>query len=277
MAKFRFFKWCRAAVSRIVLPQDRTPVEIELMGHLEDRYDYFRSLGYSVDDAEVLSLDSMGDPEEIARELGLIHRPFWGKTARITRLLLIALLILTLFTGFASLLKHYYFRHTFSNPTYEYYDPYSGEEANYQVGYAYRQFYSQPEISFSSDGYTVTVTQAALWRNEQRNSAGVVEQSHPLYLQLTVTNPWIWSEADTICPWLRAEDSAGNRYASPYESAPGANRILVKSYRIDPWTSVHELVIWDLEAPDARWMDLHYDRSGRNYILRIDLTGGPDA
>lgn len=89
-----------------------------------------------------------------------------------------------------------------------------------------------------------------------------------------MTNPWIWSEADTFCPWLRAVDSAGNQYASPYESAPGTDRILFKSYRANPWTSVHELVIWDLGTPDAQWIDLHYTRSGRNLTVRIDLTGG---
>ena len=277
MANFRFMKWCREAVSRIVLPRDRTPVEQELMGHLEDRYDYFRQLGYSPEDAELRALDSMGNPDEIAVELGRIHRPFWGRTAKVTRIVLIAVVIATVFTAFASLLKHYYFRHTFSNPTYEYYDPYSLEKANYKVGHGDRQFYAQPEVSFSSDGYTVTVTEAALWRNEQRNSAGIVEETHPLYLQLTVTTPLIWLEADTVSRWIWAEDDRGNRYAPPFESGPDATRILDKSYRVNPWTSVHELVIWDLDAPDARWMELHYDRSGRNHTLRIDLTGGQDA
>lgn len=59
MAKFRFFKWCRDAVSQIVLPEDRVSVEVELMDHLQDRYDYYKKLGYSEDDAEILSLNSM--------------------------------------------------------------------------------------------------------------------------------------------------------------------------------------------------------------------------
>lgn len=274
MINFRFFKWCREAVSQIVLPQDRVAVELELMGHLEDRYDSLIQSGYSEEDAQLLTLESMGDPAEIARELGLIHRPFWGRTAKVTRIFLIAVLILTVGFGWASYMKNTYAHPAFSTPTYEFYDPYSGEEANYQTGWGYRQFYGVPDVSFSSDGYTLTVTQAALWRNELRNASGVPEETYPLYLQLTVTNPWIWSEADTFCPWLRAEDSAGNQYASPYESAPGASRIQVKSYRINPWTSVHELVIWDLAAPDAQWIDLHYDRSGRDHTVRVDLTGG---
>ena len=277
MAKFRFFKWCRAAVSRIVLPQDRVAVEMELMDHLQDRFDHFRQLGYSEEDAELLSLDSMGAPEEIAPELGRIHRPFWGRTVKVTRILLIAVFFLTIFFGWCSLMENFYANPAFSTPAYEFYDPYSREEANYQTGWGYRQFYATPGVSFSSDGYTATVTQAALWRNESRNASGVSEKTYPLYLQVTVTNPWIWSEADTFCPWLRAEDSAGNRYASPYESSPGTNRILIKSYRTNPWTSVHELVIWDLAAPDAQWIALHYDRSGRDHTVRIDLTGGTGA
>ena len=123
MAKFRFLKWCRDAVSRIVLPGDRTPVEQELMGHLEDRYEYFRQQGYSTDDAEMLSLDSMGNSDEIARELGRIHRPFWGRTVKVTRILLIAIILFTFFFAFASLLKNFYFRHAFTVPVYEFYDP----------------------------------------------------------------------------------------------------------------------------------------------------------
>ena len=59
MTNFRFLKWCRDAVSRIVLPQDRITVEQELMGHLEDGYEYFRKQGFTPDDAEMLTLDSM--------------------------------------------------------------------------------------------------------------------------------------------------------------------------------------------------------------------------
>lgn len=274
MTNFRFFKWCRDAVSRIVLPQDRTPVEMELMGHLEDRYDYFRSMGYSPDDAEMLSLDSMGNPNEIARELGLIHRPFWGRTAKVTKILLIGILCLTLFAFGASLLKNFYFRPAFSFPAYESYNPYTSDSAVYSAGQAQRKVYTEPDAVFASDGYKVILTKAALWQNSRRNSAGITEESHPLYVQLKVHNFRIWAEEDQVIRWLRADDSAGNQYDAPYESAPGTNRIHVKSYRVSPWTTVHELVIRDIAAPESAWVDLHYTRSGRDRTLRIDLSEG---
>lgn len=277
MTNFRFFKWCREAVSRIVLPRDRVAVELELMGHMEDRYESLIRAGHSEEDAQMLTLEAMGDPTEVARELGLIHRPFWGRTAKVTKYVVIGFLCLTLFSAGASCLKNFYFRPAFSTPVYEYYNPYSGEEANFRTGWAYCQFQLTPGVSFSSDGYTVTVTNAALWRNELYGTPGTPEESYPLYLQLTVTNPRIWAEADTVSRWIRAEDSSGNQYAAPNESAPGTNRIQVKSYRTNPWTSVHELVIWDLSDPDATWIDLHYDRAGRDLTVRVDLTGGNAA
>ena len=277
MTNFRFLKWCRDAVSRIVLPRDRIMVEQELMGHLEDRYDYFREQGFTPDDAEMLSLDSMGNPQEIAPELGRIHRPFWGRTAQVTRILLIAVLCLSLFFAGASLLTNFYLRPAFSSPTYESYDPYSTTEAILKVGYANRVFYSEPKVSFRSDGYRVTVTKAALWHSGRVNAAGVSEEFYPLYLQVKVTNPRIWSEEDTVSRWLWAEDDNGNRYDAPYESVPGANSIHVRSFRTDPWTSVHELVIRDLGTSDARWIDLHYSRGNRDHTIRIHLTGGTDA
>lgn len=277
MTNFRFLKWCRDAVSRIVLPQDRITVEQELMGHLEDRYEYFREQGFTPDNAEMLTLDSMGNPLEIAPELGRIHRPFWGRTAQITRILLIAVLCLSLFFAGASLLTNFYLRPAFSSPTYESYNPYSTTEAILKVGYAYREFYSEPQSSFHSDGYTVTVSKAALWHGGKVNAAGVPEEYFPLYLQVTVTNPRIWSEEDTVSRWLWAEDDRGNRYDAPYESVPGTNSIHVRSFRTNPWTSVHELIIRDLGASDVQWVDLHYRRGNRDHIIRIDLTGGTGA
>ena len=274
MTNFRFFKWCRDAVSRIVLPRDRIMVEQELMSHLEDRYEYFRQQGYDAGDAEMLSLDSMGSAEEIARELGLIHRPFWGKTEIVFRVLLIGIACLTLFFAGASLLKNFYFRPAFSSPVYDPYDPYSAVTAVFPTGQAQRKAYASPDISFSSDGYTVVLSQAALWQNFRQNGAGITEESHPLYVQLKVHNIRIWAGADQIARWIRAEDALGNPYAAPYESSPGTNRIHVKSYRVSPWTTVHELVIPDIAAPESAWVDLHYSRSGRDCTLRIRLAEG---
>lgn len=274
MANFRFLKWCRQAVSRIVLMQDRITVEQELMGHLEDRYDYFTQQGYSADDAEMLSLDSMGSPEAIARELGLIHRPFWGRTARVTQILLTFALILAALTGGFSLLKNFYFRPAFSSPVYGSYHPYDDTQAFFQTGQAHRLAYTAPNVSFSSDGYTVTATKAALWHRVPYDTANAEEELHPVYIQLKIQNPRIWAGEDDISRWIWAKDNNGNQYPAIYESAPDTNHIRVKSYRISPWVSIHELEITDSSADGTNWIDLHYSRGSREHTLRIDLSGG---
>ena len=274
MTNFRFLKWCRDAVSRIVLPQDRVAVEVELMGHMEDRYDSLIRSGHSDETAQMLTLESMGDSSVIARELGLIHRPFWGRTAKVTRILLIAALCLTLFSAGASYLKNFYFRPAFSTPTYGSYNPYSDTQAFLHNGTARQEFYTAPGSSFTADGYRVTLTQAALWTGTLQSSTGSVTEETSFHMQLQVINLLIWADSDDISRWLWAEDDLGNRYAPTYESAPDTRSVRVKTYRTNPWTTIHELQLEDFVSDEAQWIDLHYDRSGRDLTLRVDLTGG---
>lgn len=274
MTNFRFLKWCRDAVSRIVLMQDRITVEQELMGHMEDRYDSLTRQGHSSETAEMLTLASMGNPEEVARELGLIHRPFWGHVVQTTHYLVIGMLCLTLLFGGLSFLKNFYFRPAFSNPSYGAYNPYTDTNASLYAGQAHRTFYSSPDCSFSEGGYTVKLTHAALWNSTVQNTVGKAEESDSLYMQLQVTNPLIWADADDISRWLWAEDDLGNRYDATYESAPNTESVRVKTYRVNPWSTVHELILNNFISRDAQWIDLHYDRAGRDYTLRVELTGG---
>lgn len=39
-------------------------------------------------------------------------------------------------------------------------------------------------------------------------------------------------------------------------------------------TCIYEMELTDFLSQDAQWIDLHYDRAGRDMVLRIDLTGG---
>lgn len=274
MTNFRFLKWCRDAVSRIVLMQDRITVERELMGHMEDRYDGLVRQGHTSDDAEMLTLTSMGNADEVARELGLIHRPFWGRAAQISRYVVIGVLCLTLVCGGLSFLKNFYFRPAFSAPVYGSYNPYTDTYASLHAGQAHRTFYTTPDCSFSEGGYTVTLTQAALWRSTAQNTSGILEEADSFYMQLRIINPLIWADADDISRWLWAEDDLGNRYDATYESAPDDESVRVKTYRSTPWSTTHELVLKHFISGNARWIDLHYDRAGRDYTLRVELTGG---
>lgn len=70
--------WLERATAQIRFGPDRASVRLELLDHLEDRRDAFRAQGMDYPEAEQAATAAMGDPEEIAAELGLLHSPWWG-------------------------------------------------------------------------------------------------------------------------------------------------------------------------------------------------------
>ena len=84
----------------------------------------------------------------------------------------------------------------------------------------------------------------------------------------------IWSEQADIGRWFWAEDSAGNYYYSFYEAYDSEKHVRGNNYRTGLFTETYEMWLSGYEGEDLQWVDLHYDRSGRDLVLRIDLTGG---
>ena len=80
-----FEAWCYHAVARIRFKPDREAVFSELKAHLEDHYDDLIAQGHSPDKAKRLALEAMGDPEEIAPQLGAIHKPWLGYLYRFVK------------------------------------------------------------------------------------------------------------------------------------------------------------------------------------------------
>lgn len=69
-------------------------------------------------------------------------------------------------------------------------------------------------------------------------------------------------------------DDLGNYYCASYEAAPGVPAVQSSMYHTGPLTYLHDLYLTDYTSQDAQWIELHYDRAGRDLVLRIDLTGG---
>ena len=78
MKSIFFDRWCSAAVGRIRFVPDRWEVYEELYAHMEDQYEELTAGGMGEKEAEAEVVSAMGDPEETARQLERIHRPFWG-------------------------------------------------------------------------------------------------------------------------------------------------------------------------------------------------------
>ena len=276
MLNDQFEAWCREAVSGIRFPPDRRKVRRELMDHLLDHRDALLEAGYDKTTAQNLAVAAMGDAAAIRADLAAIHRPFWGFFLRATRVALALVLATALVTGYQFLRTASY-----QTPTdwgFDIFDPaaYRGK-SSYALNYL-----EEFDESFTDSGYTFTVTHAARFSRtlnaySQDFLCFRVEQTHPLP----------WAEYADVGRYFWAEDSRGNYYYSEaampmyylddehaYEYVKDARSLISTCGYTDPFTFTHVLYIPDYVWQDADWIDIHYDRDGRDHVLRVQPKGG---
>ena len=247
-----FDDWCYHAVAQIRFKPDRQMVFEELKAHLEDSYDHFLAQGYPAERAQRLAMEAMGDPEEIAPQLGAIHKPWLGYIYRLVKWITIpaciwAVFLLVSFTG-----SHIHALISTAN--------YDSLREEGQGGY-----YCQPNVTDSSDGYQFKVTEAAV------NNRG-----DTLYVELQNTY-WPWLPEPGIANYFWAVDDLGNYYACRrdvmYDDVP---KVSYQGGFYSQGFGSSNLKITHFDS-NAQWIELHYDRDGRDIVLRIDLTGGEEA
>lgn len=275
MVHLRFQAWYRRAVSQIIYIPDRIAAEQELAQHMEDRYEALRGQGYAHDEAEILTVQAMGDAAEVARELGLIHRPFWGLLQQRTRkavivvLAVIAALLWLNFTGRVA-------QNGYSKPQYSNFNPFSLSRYVNDAGHFDRVYHLTPGSTVKTDGFTVTATNVALWQYTPNRATEHNQPADTLYIQLKFFNPLPWAHhAGDVTNWFWAEDDLGNVYAAFHERTELNAPAVYSNYcQTGPFTYVHDLYLSECVSREAQWIELHYNRAGRDLVLRIDLTGG---
>jgi len=270
MSKWKLEQWCVYAAHGVRYLPDRKQVYKELRQHVDDRYESFTARGEGEEEAVAHTLDAMGDAGEVSAMLALVHPPFWGYLYSTVKWIVILMACVCL------LYLPYYLNHThyykFDRPKVE--DWTDG----YIVGVE-PVMYAEPGTSVTCDGYTVTLTNAALWRTPLKDS-----QDHDtleyLAFQLEVTNPRPWAQTPDVMKWISAEDSNGNYHYAYKEAFYIGLRdecFFGNSYRVDLFTTLYRMhMCWHLPE-GTEWVDLHYNRDGRDWTIRIDLTGGNDA
>ena len=272
MTIWKFKNWCDAAVSGIIFPPDREQVHKELLDHIYDHYDNLVEQGLDAETAQMMALNAMGSAAEIAPQLAAIHRPFWGYLLRLTRIALIVALCAAILLTVGQVFRTSY--HDFSE--YNNLDPFT-DTVNEDSTYT-RVFYAEPNQSVQSDGYTITLTQAAIWFVDHHDNDLMGEDNHNFYFRMEVFNPRPWAENSDIPRWFWAVDSLGNTYDCFHEGIVNfAPYIAGNGYNTDPLTYTHDMWISDYRSQDAEWIEFHYDRDGRNLVLRLNLTGGDAA
>ena len=247
-----FDSWCCRAVAQIRFKPDRQAVFDELKAHLEDHYDDLIAQGHSPEQAKCLTLEAMGDAEEIAPQLGAIHKPWLGYIYRIVKWITIPACVWALFLLVAFSVSHIHSLISTAN--------YDSLRAEGQGG-----SYYQPNVADSSDGYRFKITEAAV------NASG-----DTLHLELQVTY-WPWLPQPGIANYFWAVDSLGNYYACRkdflYDDVP---KVAYQGGFYSQGFESNQLEVRHFDS-GAKWLELHYDRDGRDIILRIDLTGGEQS
>lgn len=257
-----FFYWCRDAVSKIKYIPDRTKVYTELRAHLEDRYDSFMRKGMTDKEATRKTLEVMGDPMELAVQLAAIHKPYWGYALVATRIIAVILAVLTLGSG---IYFWHEWKYTFHNKDHHWL-------FNVDTSLVASM---EKKVSDSSDGYTFRVVKAELRRSEAPFESEKGPYYDLLFLQLEVSNPRPWAKETQGLDYIWAVDNFGNYHTGIYGKCedPDAGVISQMGQRLNLTTYRYDLCLHNT-SEDTQWVELHYDRDGRDLVLRVDLTGG---
>lgn len=280
----KFFTWCRIAVKGIKYRPERDQVHKELYEHLEDRYESFRSRGCEQEEAVDKTIEAMGSAEDLSVRLTKIHSPFWLYMLRISSVLLIIAILFTL-NPFIEFVKDQSAEETsysgIEGSSGVPYNPYEDSKyINYEGTFVAKKIQTfTPTCSGSINGYPTTVTKAVLWK-EDRTWSGRI--SYKLFLRLEAIFPYHWTEFNPnlvdIGEYIWAEDSLGNYYYSDAEWGKVGEPSIIQHHGIgEQYVHIFDLTMDDYVSLDAEWIDLHYDRDGRDYVLRIELPGGDGA
>ena len=268
MEHWKLENWCFEAVEKIKYRPDRDAVYNELLQHMDDRCESFLSQGMSKDIAVIRTVEAMGDPKKLAPQLAAIHRPFWGYAHRITKWLLCIIAIITVIV--ISFSVHDYFNTRQPKRNESWVD--QSEDPSRT-----RLLYVEPNCSDSSDGYTFTVTRAAIQKQDDEYQDGKAYTTTYLALELKISNylPWAGDFLGMRALW--GKDNLGTVYANTRNPYSNTQPMYYGTNGHDNFTTYYVFRV-EIEDPEAlTWFELHYDRDGRDIVLHIDLTGGDEA
>ncbi|MBQ7801119.1 MAG: hypothetical protein IJ375_02205 [Oscillospiraceae bacterium] len=272
MGKYKFKYWCSDAVSGIVFPPDREKVCEELYQHMEDHYQDLLDQGMDKEEAVRETVQAMGDPWAVAKDLAAVHRPFWGYFLRATRIILVLLLIITVIP-----FGKYIWNEPYRENTVWGFDI-RDSEAFAEKGHTFLRRL-EPDATVRSDGYTFTVTDAVEWLYRYAPGDGTEKITEVLSLRMTEFHPLPWAEHREVGQWFWAEDSLGNIYGCTKENNAYSEENYLCAYgdQSGPLTYTYKLWINDFDVENTEWITIHYDRDGRDLTWHIDLTGGDGA
>ncbi len=267
-----FVRWCNLACGYIRFKPDRKAAYEELIDHLRDSAEALEEAGMEGRKAALQAVEQMGDPETTGRRLDRVHNPLLGWLWVFSRWALrisLAMAICSLF-------------------------PLGERLGQFYRPWPKQQFYSDrierlaelhPDCQAEYRGYRFSIRQATADRMTSRAESsplqGELWQGYQLTIVIRSWNPRFWLGEPYLGPYLRLEDSLGNRYVSVWNQDYRTDRpalSLSQSRRFFGATE-QKLTIWfdygQAQAlQEARWLDLIYQREGDGFRLRVPLEEG---
>ena len=247
MNRSDFKAWCKAATAKIRYGPDREAVAAELLGHMEDKYDAMVASGMTEAEAIQKTLESMGSTGEIAPQLGRIHRPWLGYLYTATLAVAVTLWLGLLTVG-VNLLPHG-LASILITP-----------ESDLTVDTQAVAFARSQDAAVFADGFYVQVLETVRIPDEAK-----------LYIQIKI------SKLDrfglSVLGEIWGVDDLGNYYAPGNIREWHERMISIREETASGNVRYVQMQLTGLD-PQAQWLELHYDRDGRNIVLRLDLTGG---
>ena len=97
MANYNRSGWLDTAMDQVRSRPEHKAIRAELLGHIEDKEQYFLDKGMEPRDAAKAAVEAMGDPVEVGKELDRAHPVWWAKLYTAAKVVIIILCIMMLF------------------------------------------------------------------------------------------------------------------------------------------------------------------------------------
>lgn len=263
MANYNRNGWLDTAMGQVRCKPEHKAIRAELLGHLEDKEQYFLDSGMEPREAARAAVEAMGDPVEIGKELDKAHPVFWGRLYTLTKAVIVLLCLVVLFCAvdYANkndittiLLQNYPLRVQQTDP--------------YERGGKDVVILDVEKEPVTLSGYTVEVTQAYWSPKVYSGGENVLE------VDIKVSNPRPWAVSPLFMGRLRRmekEDAAlltsirthnGNRINNSIDVMQKSSGEQIKGYILDVWhnnlenyrcwdTWYFTLTVYDVERGDT--------------------------
>ena len=233
--------WLRDAVKYIKYPPDRWRVQEELYAHMIARNRDFLEEGYSEAEADRLSTEAMGDPEEVGLALAEVHKPFWGYFVRALRIVL----VLSLLVSVAAVIQR-------------------GSHGGFYTIARYivhRDLYREAAAPVAQDAvakcgdYRFRLRSAGLSQGVEHLPDGLILELRASTWDPNLGTPFFYFDTLTL------EDSSGGRYRATLLASRDMiffSDLLVAAEGFDP---------------SSEWAVLSYEAAGRSFHLPLRWKG----